>query len=231
MKFELDTWNHNVSDDDLIQDIKDVANKIGRNTVTISEYEEFGKYHPTTLQRRFRSWFIVLEKAGLEMSRSPLIISDEDLFENIKNVWINLERQPKYKEIRKPLSKYSAGVYENRFGTWRKALELFIEYMDVDNQDNNEIEKDLIVEIQTPQEHHKKTKQTKRDISERLRFKILLRDGFRCQSCGRSPLKSPGVELHVDHIIPWSIGGETVPENLQTKCKECNLGKGNAFDK
>jgi len=31
--------------------------------------------------------------------------------------------------MQKPLSKYSAGAYEYRFGTWRKALEGFIEYV------------------------------------------------------------------------------------------------------
>jgi 5-methylcytosine-specific restriction endonuclease McrA len=71
---------------------------------------------------------------------------------------------------------------------------------------------------------------TKREISERLRFRILMRDGFSCKSCGRSPVKELGVELHVDHIIPWSKGGETVPDNLETKCEKCNLGKGNAFN-
>ena len=67
-------------------------------------------------------------------------------------------------------------------------------------------------------------------MSDRMRFRILSRDGFTCQSCGASPIKERGVELHVDHIIPWSKGGETVESNLQTKCKKCNLGKGNAFN-
>jgi len=62
---------------------------------------------------------------------------------------------------------------------------------------------------------------TKREISERLRFKILIRDGFTCKM---------GVELHIDHITPWSKGGETLSENLETKCSRCNLGKGNAFN-
>ncbi len=35
-----------------------------------------------------------------------------------------------------------------------------------------------------------------------------------------------GVELHVDHVIPWSKGGPTVFEHLQTLCNKCNLGKG-----
>jgi len=34
-----------------------------------------------------------------------------------------------------------------------------------------------------------------------------------------------GLELHVDHIQPWSRGGPTVFENLQTLCNSCNLGK------
>jgi 5-methylcytosine-specific restriction endonuclease McrA len=35
--------------------------------------------------------------------------------------------------------------------------------------------------------------------------------------------------LHVDHIKPWSLGGLTVDENLQTLCEPCNLGKSNAL--
>jgi 5-methylcytosine-specific restriction endonuclease McrA len=59
-----------------------------------------------------------------------------------------------------------------------------------------------------------------------LRYEVLQRDGFRCVMCGRSPGKEAGVMLHVDHIRPWSAGGETVKENLQTLCERCNLGKG-----
>lgn len=57
----------------------------------------------------------------------------------------------------------------------------------------------------------------------RLRFKILGRDNFTCQYCGRS---APDIELQVDHKIPASKGGKTVEENLITSCKECNQGKG-----
>ncbi|MCI5815572.1 HNH endonuclease [Ruminococcus sp.] len=45
--------------------------------------------------------------------------------------------------------------------------------------------------------------------------------------CGRSPSTTIGLELHIDHIIPWSMGGETVIDNLQTLCSDCNLGKSN----
>jgi len=70
-------------------------------------------------------------------------------------------------------------------------------------------------------------RKTGRDPSLRLRFKVLQRDSFTCRHCGASPAKTIGVELQVDHIVAWSNGGETILENLQTLCSDCNLGKGN----
>lgn len=66
---------------------------------------------------------------------------------------------------------------------------------------------------------------TQRSPSTRLRFDVLKRDNFKCCACGASPAKDPNVTLHLDHIIPWSKGGETKIDNLQTLCSECNLGK------
>ena len=31
----------------------------------------------------------------------------------------------------------------------------------------------------------------------------------------------------MDHVVPWSLGGETVIENLQVLCEQCNVGKSN----
>lgn len=54
------------------------------------------------------------------------------------------------------------------------------------------------------------------------RWKVLLRDNFQCQYCGRG---APNVELQVDHIFPSSKGGDNKMENLVTACRDCNLGK------
>lgn len=59
----------------------------------------------------------------------------------------------------------------------------------------------------------------------RLRYAVLKRDNFKCKLCGASPATNPTVELQVDHIIPWSKGGKTTIDNLQTLCSWCNLGK------
>jgi 5-methylcytosine-specific restriction endonuclease McrA len=61
-------------------------------------------------------------------------------------------------------------------------------------------------------------------IPAQLRFKVLQRDGFRCQYCGRGA-REDGVVLHADHVIPVVAGGETNEGNLMTACASCNLGK------
>ena len=65
-------------------------------------------------------------------------------------------------------------------------------------------------------------------LTPKLRYSILSRDSFQCQLCGRG--QSDGVKLHVDHIIPVSKGGKTVPENLRTLCDECNIGKSDTIE-
>ncbi|MBO5328569.1 MAG: HNH endonuclease [Clostridia bacterium] len=62
-------------------------------------------------------------------------------------------------------------------------------------------------------------------MSDSLRYNILKRDNFKCQICGSSA--QDGVKLHVDHIIPVSKGGQTMPSNLRTLCDRCNMGKSN----
>jgi 5-methylcytosine-specific restriction endonuclease McrA len=83
-----------------------------------------------------------------------------------------------------------------------------------------------IIKNQT-QESPEIQSERKRDIPLKLRLKILDRDNYTCVLCGRSPALLPGCALHVDHRIPFSKGGKTQFENLQTLCTDCNLGKGN----
>lgn len=59
-------------------------------------------------------------------------------------------------------------------------------------------------------------------VSKRTRFEILRRDNHTCQYCGQ---KAPDVELHVDHIIPVTLGGDDKPSNLLAACVDCNRGK------
>ena len=61
-----------------------------------------------------------------------------------------------------------------------------------------------------------------RTVPPALRFAVFRRDSYTCQYCGR---RAPAFPLHVDHVVAWACGGETVLANLRTACSECNLGK------
>lgn len=219
MRFTLDEYHRGVTDEELLADLKRVATELNKNSITRDDYKDQGKYGGTTYIRRFGSWFNALEKAGLEKTRTPMNLPEEILFQNLEEIWIGLGRQPRYAEVQKPLSKYHVGTYENRFGTWRKALGKFVSY--INNEEgvsSEEAIKDIRVE---PSTLHK----TKRGINWRIRFIVMRRDNFKCKKCGRSPATDPSIILHVDHVKAWANGGETVLGNLQTLCSKCNIGK------
>jgi 5-methylcytosine-specific restriction endonuclease McrA len=228
MKFELEPNNRGVSDDELIEDIRRSASELAGARITRAQYRQVGRYAPETIVRRFGSWNQALKLAGLNVTQQK-DITDDELLQNIKTLWIRLGRQPRYDEVRRPESQYSTNPYERRFGSWTKSLKSFVEWVNSDDPCPATPEGD--VSLPAPDRTARKDRRrTRREPSDRQRFRILVRDGFRCRSCGASPLAKPGVELHVDHILPWSMGAETVDDNLETKCSQCNLGKGNAFN-
>lgn len=56
-------------------------------------------------------------------------------------------------------------------------------------------------------------------ITEKLRNKIFDRDDNRCLVCGALE------NLQIDYRIPFSKGGKTTIDNLQTLCRKCNMKK------
>ena len=206
-----------VSDAELLADLKRVSELLSGSTVSMPKYNEFGKYDNTTVARHFGSWNNALVKAGLTVS-NEINISDERLFENILALWQHYGRQPRRSELAKVPSKISQSPYNRRFGSWSLTLEAFVEYANAGGVDTA-----LVTSISENQP------KTGRDPSLRLRWHVLQRDRFTCCACGASPALTIGVELHIDHITPWSKGGLTILDNLQTLCSVCNLGKSNVY--
>lgn len=217
------------SDELFFEDVRRVAQLLNKKYVTVGEYEEHGKYAYTQRLKKYKRWGCILAKAGLEQtpyrSGQNLKYSDEEPFEEMERAWIKLGRQPKYEEADSgDIFKISAATYANHFGGWRKALEAFVAYINTEEEADKS--QDETVEVIPTDEGVRSFKhKTRRDINLRLRFRVMARDHFKCCKCGKSPATDPTVILHIDHIFPWAKGGETVMENLQTLCSECNLGK------
>jgi len=203
------------SSEELIEDLQLVAKKLNTRKITQKLYTEHGKFNCTTFINRFGTWNKSLLNAGLMLS-NIVNYSDEKLFENILNVWQKKGAQPTRRDMNTPMSEISSGAYNRRFSSWTSTIKEFIEYAN-----SKEIS---AIKSEASQISGSKTS---RDPSLRLRFHVLKRDNFSCVHCGASPAMDQKVILHIDHIKPWSNGGETEISNLQTLCQNCNLGKSN----
>lgn len=216
MRFQLSHDRRNISDDDLLVDMRRVAELLNSSKLRQLEYGEYGRYSFHTAINRFESWNAAVERAGLAKTVERHI-TIEQLFVNLLDLWTKLGRQPSYSEVQTPQSTYHIATYERRFGSWRSALEAFVDWANEENE--------VAPEFASPTEPLQR--RTPRSPDLRLRFKVLQRDRFTCCACGASPVGRVGTVLHVDHVTPWSAGGETIIENLQTLCEGCNQGKSN----
>ena len=226
MKFELKKVHRNTPKDELIADLKNTAKNLNQDFVTREQQDEFGNFDSSNMAYRLGGWAKAHELANLKLARHQKSqrVNDEKLFQNLEEVWTELGRQPIQSDMFPPLSRYSAGVYKKHFGTWMKALEEFVGYINAEENISSEYAiKNITVE---PVTKHK----TSRNINWRLRFVVMRHDNFKCKNCGRSPATDPNIILHVDHIKAWANGGETVLENLQTLCLKCNIGKSDLDD-
>jgi len=61
-------------------------------------------------------------------------------------------------------------------------------------------------------------------VSPSVRWQVFARDGFRCRYCGVQAGQE-GVQLHVDHLVSVTEGGDNGRDNLITACQKCNGGK------
>ena len=123
------------TDDQLIQQLKDVALTLGGVPVTIEVFNRCGRANAETIRRRFGSWWKALERAGLPISNLGKRYSEGDYFENLLNVWTHHGRQPSYGEMDRPPSRIPSGAYEACWGTWKKALRAFLSRVNADLQE------------------------------------------------------------------------------------------------
>jgi Homing endonuclease associated repeat/HNH endonuclease len=219
MEFQVKMPNTNASDDEMLEDLRRVAHILSKSIITQKEYENLGKYSYSSYRNHFGTWKVALSKAGLKTSRN-WGTSREEYLENLKEVWVKLGRQPKYTDMIIPFSKLSATAYAHFFGSWTNTLTEFQKYL-------NEAAIDTEATIENIKPERSNGHKTQRSVNWRLRFKVMQSDNFKCRFCGRAPAVDPTIILHVDHIRPYSKGGETILENLQTLCSVCNIGKSN----
>jgi hypothetical protein len=201
---------------------------MGNRRFSRREFDQHAKHcKGSTVLKNFGTWDQALCATGLELAphqTQRTQITNAQLLDELGRVWRMLGHRPSKGEWDSVDTKYSYTTYKQRFGGWLNACGAFVEGApttgdtSVDGPDKVPPQTDQVQEISVPA--------NLRYVPLKLRLKVLQRDRFCCVTDGRSPALEPGVQLHSDHVIPFSRGGRTTLDNLQTLCRDCNLGKG-----
>lgn len=120
MEFKLEPDNLNAPDEELLEDLLKAANKIGKKSVKMREYDRLGRFSSGTIARRFNGWNHALETAGLSIEFHSKV-SDDELISDIKRVAQDVAPQKMTMKIYDEKGKYSSQTVIERFG-WNNAL-------------------------------------------------------------------------------------------------------------
>ena len=148
-----------------------------------------------------------------------------------KNLYLKIEKKLFNSLIKKPSIVYQKGVQIIKTNINGERLNKKIKYFSEEqildiikklaNREYNYNYKYYFYKDQDIWEAIERIERSK--VTNKLRFYIYKRDGYRCKCCGRSGTKT---DLEIDHIIPIAKGGKSKIDNLQTLCRKCNKMKG-----
>ena len=209
MRFEFKKIGY-YTDQEIIDDVLKIASEVGFDSFNSRIYYQNGKYGSKAIKNHFGTWNKTLIAAGIPVQKEIVHLSKEDIFYIIEKLWMEKGSQPTLTDFEN--THHTKKIIISNFGSWSKCLQEFCEWANNNHISLNSVE---VVRHKTP-----------REPSAKLWHDVLVKYNFKCAHCGRST--SDGVRLHVDHIIPYSKGGETTIDNLQVLCDKCNLGKGNS---
>lgn len=231
MQFSLDRPHAlKYSDQDILAELRRVAEIYQHRRFTRHEFDKASLHcKGSVVLSHFGSWQAALDAAGLVLTpvkKDRSFISNHALFVEMERVWKRVGHRPSKDEWEAHEPTYSYTTYKSRFGGWLNACAAYIEYM---SGQADVAKSDEPAKADVPPEALQDSElmpEDRRGVPLKLRYRVLVRDNFRCVLCGRSPALEHGVRLHVDHFVPYARGGKTIEENLRTLCEACNWGKG-----
>ena len=230
MKYVLDRPQTNsYPTDAILEELRRVAAHYKYKYFTRHEFDAVATYcKGSVVLSRFGKWQTALDSTGLTLPKEKKdrsFISNQELFEELGRVWRALGHRPSKDEWNASDPKYSYTTYKTRFSGWVNACAAFIDFVSSKNEEAISGEQ-IVPDAKAQETVTNIPQEKKRTVPLKLRLKVLERDKFKCVLCGRSPVTDIGIVLHLDHIVPYSKGGETTFENLRTLCQNCNWGKG-----
>jgi 5-methylcytosine-specific restriction endonuclease McrA len=116
-----------MSDEDILARIRDVSAQLGKASLAGADIEANSEVTQNLMYRRFGSVSAALRQAGVEQVSHGRRHTEDEIFENLLNVWTHYGRAPTVSEMDRPPSTVGKNTYIHRHGGWRKALKAFVE--------------------------------------------------------------------------------------------------------
>ena len=88
---------NNPTDDDILEDVKNIMQELGLSSITIKEYDTYGSFNSTTAIRKLGSWNTILKR--LNVPYNNVFYDNEILLDNLKNVWLQKGAQPTRRDM------------------------------------------------------------------------------------------------------------------------------------
>lgn len=217
----------------LIAELVRVAHALSLVEFGKREFNETASVSSASVIREFGSWNNAIDCLRSELAQEGKTLqkkhrgyfTEAEAFAELERVWKILGHRPSRIEWENSNPAISYQTYIRYFGGWTNACLRFLE-----SRSTETVSKES-AKTEKPKSQPKAQRvPLSRSVPPGLRLRVYERDCFRCVFCGCSPISDLSVELHVDHIRPFSQGGETILENLQTLCSVCNLGKSDRTD-
>ena len=114
--------SNDVSNEEIIEELNRVANLLGKKQVPRMEFNRHSKITSGLIERRFGSWNKAIEATGLVPGIKASKLSDSVLKNEFSRVQKELGKIPTRIEFGIH-GKHSPTIYENRFGSWHRAIE------------------------------------------------------------------------------------------------------------
>jgi 5-methylcytosine-specific restriction endonuclease McrA len=210
--FNLNDKRHRVSDEALLDQLRAFAATRAGRPFTQAEFKAWPdrRCSPFSISRRLGSWRKALAAAGIQGANVPHY-EPLEMIQRLEKAWRALGRRPGVETLPIHGDGVTVTPFRRHWGTFMRACTLFVQF------------KRGQISLQQLLRPHRRPALS--PLRPHLRWRVLNRDGHRCQSCGRSAAEKD-VRLEVDHIIPRCAGGPDDYANLQTLCHDCNRGKG-----
>jgi hypothetical protein len=125
-----------MTDDEILEQIRNVAARLGKPGLSGADIEANSEIKQSQMYRRFGSVSAALKRAGVEQVSHGRRYTEDEIFENLLNVWTHFGRPPAALEMDQLPSTVGKNAYIHRYGGWRKALKAFVERANSEADDN-----------------------------------------------------------------------------------------------